>query len=418
MRPLRLAAALGLLIAPATATAEDQSSSPIEEYVAPVQGWMESVRPDGISTLRQVLPSTGVAEAPGGPPLILYINKNGVTLAPGDNDARTNKSTLVTQTTAVPAWTVSATAWSQIMSCTQTMFAPFNITVTDVDPGATVSHMESVVTTLSSTIGMDPNVGGVSPYTIGCDYIPNSIVFTFAQAFNGDPETVCEVMAQEMAHSIGLDHQMLASDPMTYLDYTGLQSFKDQTVSCGEYQNRACGLQGECGATQNSYQMLMTRVGAAGGGGTDAIPTLGITAPANGAQVPLGFRIDVNAQDDGAIAKVDFKIDGTLVGTDTTAPFSFSTANTMAMGQHTVETIATDDTGQVATQSITVTITNDAPPQDPPDTGEDPDDPSDPNGDPAELVSGCSASTDAGGGMLLVLLGFGLVYKRRRAAHR
>ncbi len=410
MRPLRLAAAL-LLLAPATAIAEDNTST-IEAYVAPVQGWMEAMRPDGLSSIRQVLPSTGVTEVPGGAPLILYINKNGVTLSPGDNDARTNRSTLVTQTTAVPAWTTTAAAWSQIMSCTRTMWAPFNVTVTDVDPG-NVPHMESIVTTTSSTIGMDPNVGGVSPYTIGCDLIPNSIVFTFAQAFNGDPETICEVMGQEMAHSIGHDHQMLASDPMTYLQYTGLQSFKDQTVSCGEYQNRACGLQGECGATQNSVQMMLTRVGAAGTGTPDGLPTVAISAPANGAQVRPGFRVDVAAQDDGTVAKVELKIDGTLVETKTSGPFSFTTATTLSMGAHTVETVVTDDSGQTSSEQINVTIAPDAPPQDP---GDDTGNPDDPSQDPAELVSGCQAGGTSGtGGMLLLGLALvGLVARRRR----
>ncbi len=410
MRPLRLAAAL-LLLAPATAIAEDNTST-IEAYVAPVQGWMEAMRPDGLSSIRQVLPSTGVTEVPGGAPLILYINKNGVTLSPGDNDARTNRSTLVTQTSAVPAWTTTAAAWSQIMSCTRTMWAPFNVTVTDVDPG-NVPHMESIVTTTSSTIGMDPNVGGVSPYTIGCDLIPNSIVFTFAQAFNGDPETICEVMGQEMAHSIGHDHQMLASDPMTYLQYTGLQSFKDQTVSCGEYQNRACGLQGECGATQNSVQMMLTRVGAAGTGTPDGLPTVAISAPANGAQVRPGFRVDVAAQDDGTVAKVELKIDGTLVETKTSGPFSFTTATTLSMGAHTVETVVTDDSGQTSSEQINVTIAPDAPPQDP---GDDTGNPDDPSQDPAELVSGCQAGGTSGtGGMLLLGLALvGLVARRRR----
>jgi len=411
MRSLQLAA-LGLLLAPTAALAEDNSST-IEEYVAPVQGWMEAQRPDGLTTIRQVLPSTGVSEVPGGAPLILYINKNGVTLSPGDNDARTNKSTLVAQTTAVPAWNAPAAAWTQIMSCTRTMWAPFNVTVTDVDPG-NVPHMESIVTTLSSTIGMDPNVGGVSPYTIGCDLIPNSIVFTFAQAFNGDPETICEVMGQEMAHSIGHDHQMLASDPMTYLEYNGLQAFRDQTVSCGEYANRACGLQGECGATQNSVQLMLTRVGAAGGGGgADGIPTVAITSPSNGAQVRPGFRVDVDADDDGNVAKVELYIDGALVDTKTAAPFSFTTTTTMAMGAHSVQTIATDNAGQTSSEQINVTVASDAPPQDPPDGDDNPDDGST---DPNELVSGCQTGGGAGGGGL-ALLGLalaGLVARRRR----
>ena len=409
MRTLRLALVGSLLSLPTLALAED-FESPIEELAPDVRGWMVSERQGGPDSVRQVLgPLDGDPPAGTGETLILYINKNGVTLSPGDNDSRINRSTLVNQTTSVAAWTVSATTWQQIMDCTRDMWAPFNVLVTDVDPG-NVPHMESIVTTLSSEIGMDPNVGGVSPYTIGCDYIPNSIVFTFAEAFGGDAETICEVMGQEMAHSIGLDHQMLASDPMTYLQYDGLQAFRDQTVSCGEYQNRACGLQGECGSTQNSYQMLMTRVGP-GGGGENGVPSVDITSPANGAIVPTAFTVAASAEDDTAVERVELWVDGALRDTKTTSPYSFSVSG-LAVGSHSLQTVVYDDTGASATDQINVTVDEDAP---------------DPGGgggggggggddDPADVVGGCS-STTGGSGSSLVLLGLalaGLIRRRRR----
>jgi uncharacterized protein (TIGR03382 family) len=407
MRTLRLALVGSLLSLPTLALAED-FEAPVEEFAPDVRGWMVSERQDGgPSSVRQVLGPIDEPPQGAGETLILYINKNGVTLSPGNNDSRTNRSTLVNQTTSVAAWTVSATTWQQIMDCTRTMWAPFNVLVTDVDPG-NVPHMESIVTTLSSEIGMDPNVGGVSPYTIGCDNIPNSIVFTFAEAFGGDAETICEVMGQEMAHSIGLDHQMLASDPMTYLQYDGLQAFRDQTVSCGEYQNRACGLQGECGATQNSYQMLMTRVGP-GGGGENGVPSIDITSPANGAIVPTAFTVAASAEDDGSVARVELWVDGALRDTKTTSPYSFSVSG-LAVGSHSLQTIVFDDTGASATDQISVTVDEDAP--DPGGGGGGGDD--DPDA-PAQVVGGCS--TTGGGSSSLVLLGLalaGLVRRRRR----
>jgi MYXO-CTERM domain-containing protein len=418
MRMLRLAVVGSLLSVPAIAAAENNSSSMEETYAAPVQGWMVAERPGGVQTVRQVLPADrGTnAIAAAGDPLIIYVNKNGVTLSPGDNDSRTNRSTLVDQTTAIPAYSIGATQWTQIMSCFRKMYEPFNVTVTDVDPG-NVPHMESIVTTLSSTIGMDPNVGGVSPYTIGCTAIPNSIVFTFGQAFNNDPETICEVMAQETAHSIGLDHEMLASDPLTYLQYNGLQSFKDQTVSCGEFQNRACGLQGECGATQNSYQVLMTRVGP--GGGPNGLPTVAITSPANGATVPPGFSVTADASDDGTVNRVELYVDGTLVSTKTTAPFTFQTASNLSEGAHQIRTVVYDDGSQNAEAIISVTVQQGAPDPDP-DTGGDGDGDGNGNNDddpsPSELTGGCQTSggTSGGGLALLGITLAGLIRRRRR----
>jgi MYXO-CTERM domain-containing protein len=401
MRTLQLVV-VGSLLSPAAALAESQQS-PIEE--APqIEGWMISERQGGTQSVRQVLARTGQIDH-AGETLILYINKNGTTLAPGNNDSRTNRSTLVDQTTAIPAWNVSAGDWAAIMDCTRTMWSPFNVLVTDVDPG-NVPHMESIVTTLSSTINMDPNVGGVSPYTIGCDVIPNSIVFTFAEAFGGDPETICEVMGQEMAHSIGLDHQMLASDPMTYLQYNGLQAFRNETVSCGEYQNRACGLQGECGATQNSYQMLLERVGT-GGGGENGIPSIAITSPSPGANVPPSFTVTTDATDDTGVASVELWVDGALTDTRTAAPWSFEVSDLLE-GAHSLQTIVYDVGGQSATAQVSVTVSADAPDPDGDGGSGDPDDPS-----PSELVGGCSTSGGAGA-TSLGLLGLALLGLRRR----
>ena len=116
MRTLRLVVAGSLLTVPAVALAED-FETPVEEYAPDVRGWMVSERQDdGPLSVRQVL---GPIDEPGpqaaGETLILYINKAGVTLSPGNNDSRTNRSTLVNQTTSVAAWTVSQTTWNQIM---------------------------------------------------------------------------------------------------------------------------------------------------------------------------------------------------------------------------------------------------------------------------------------------------------------
>jgi uncharacterized protein (TIGR03382 family) len=288
------------------------------------------------------------------------------------------------------------------------MWSRFNVIVTDQDPGNT-PHLEGVFTTLSSVLQMDPNYGGVSPFTIGCDVIPNSIVFTFASAFNNDPETVCEVMAQELAHSFGLDHELLAADPMTYLSYTGLQGFQDQSVSCGEYQTRACGLQGECGASQDSVTMLMTRVGPSGGG-TNGVPTVQITSPSDGAQVPPGFTVAASATDDGSVTKVELWVDGNLADTRTSGPFTFSTDAGLAEGAHQIQTIAYDNSGQSSTAQIGVTIAAGAP------------DPGDGGGgggggngaDPSDIVGGCQAGGGGAGFLLIGLALGGLVIRRRK----
>ena len=211
---------------------------------------------------RKLLPAS---KAPGvmAQSKVIYLNHRGVTLTPGEDDSTTNHSSIIGGTSVVPAWNTSPATWNATVACMQDMFSRFDVTVTDQDPGAT-PHIEAVFGGSPQDIGMGQGVGGVSPFTEDCGIIENSIVFTFTDVFPDDAQTVCEVMSQEVAHSYGLDHEMLASDPMTYLQYNGNRSFKDQTVSCGEYQNRPCGIGGStCRANQNSVQLLYARVGKA-----------------------------------------------------------------------------------------------------------------------------------------------------------
>ena len=57
------------------------------------------------------------------------------------------------------------------------------------------------------------------------------------------------------------------SDPMTYLDYTGDRTFQNEMASCGEYADRACGINGTtCRRRQNSVALLTERLGARGAG--------------------------------------------------------------------------------------------------------------------------------------------------------
>src|SRR5690242_3120533 len=252
---------------------------------------------------RKLLPATGTPGAMA-QSKVIYLNHLGVTLTPGEDDSTTNHSSIIGATSAVPAWNTSQATWNATVACMQGMFARFDVTVTDQDPGTT-PHIEAVFGGSPQDIGMGQGVGGVSPFTEDCGIIENSIVFTFTDVFPDDAQTVCEVMSQEVAHSYGLDHEMLASDPMTYLQYNGNRSFKDQTVSCGEYQNRPCGIGGStCRANQNSVQLLYARVGKA-----DLIPpTLAIASPADGATVPPGFSVEAMASDDVGVTMTTLSI--------------------------------------------------------------------------------------------------------------
>jgi phosphatidylserine/phosphatidylglycerophosphate/cardiolipin synthase-like enzyme/regulation of enolase protein 1 (concanavalin A-like superfamily) len=88
-------------------------------------------------------------------------------------------------------------------------------------------------------------------------------------------------------------------------------------------------------------------------------PSVSITAPSAGATftAPANFTISAAATDsDGSVVKVDFYSGNTLIGTDTTAPFSFSWSAVPA-GSYSLTAIATDSGNSTATSAaVSVTV--------------------------------------------------------------
>lgn len=92
---------------------------------------------------------------------------------------------------------------------------------------------------------------------------------------------------------------------------------------------------------------------------TDMPPTVSITSPAAGSSVSGTVSIAATATDDLGVASVKFYIDGTLVSTDTTSPYSHSWNTTTATnGSHSLRTVAQDSAGHSTTQTIAVTVGN------------------------------------------------------------
>ena len=341
------------------------------------------------NSARQVLPANGNTEFATS--RVIYLNHQTVTLSPGANDARAQKSSLVARPTTFAGWTPAADMWADTVACVQEIWAPFAVTVTDADPG-NVPHIEAVFAGTPDQAGMQANVAGVSPFTSDCGIIDNSIVFTFAPAIkNITAREACEIMSQEIAHSYGLDHELLASDPMTYLGYNGDRAFQDQTVSCGEYTARPCGLSGTvCRPNQNSVELLYQRVGKAGEDTNG--PMITFATPTDGEDVQPGFEVQATANDPSSVKSATISIDGQQVAMLAGAgPYTFTTDDSLSPGMHTV-TVAATDGENVSTEMHTVTV----------QSGSDLD----------ELMHGCSVGGGRGG-WIIGLAAFLLARRRR-----
>lgn len=87
----------------------------------------------------------------------------------------------------------------------------------------------------------------------------------------------------------------------------------------------------------------------------NAPPVIQLTSPAQGATFNRDLAMAAAASDDRGVVKVEFSVDGTLVRTDTEAPYSYTwgKARKLAWGEHRVEARAYDAAGLTAAHSVT-----------------------------------------------------------------
>jgi len=135
-------------------------------------------------------------------------------------------------------------------------------------------------------------------------------------------------------------------------DATSPYSAAWNNVPAGSYDLTAVATD-DAGATTTSSTARVT-VNAA----TNNPPTVTITSPANGASftAPATLTISANAADvDGTVTRVDFYRGTTLIGSDTSSPYSIGWANPAA-GTYALTAKAFDD-DSAATTSTAVNVT-------------------------------------------------------------
>jgi MYXO-CTERM domain-containing protein len=184
--------------------------------------------------------------------------------------------------------------WNQIVQCVREVYSPYNVTVTDAKPMNAISHTQGIVAGAPANIGYAGlGVGGIAAGSLGCAPQDNVISFSFANIFTSSSQrgrvlALCAVVAQETAHSFGLDHsyeypdgRSACNDPMTYrTDCGGQKFFRNESMRCGERGVRPCA----CGGLQNSHARLLSIFGP--GTPLTGPPTLSVSAPADGDTVP------------------------------------------------------------------------------------------------------------------------------------
>jgi hypothetical protein len=307
---------------------------------------------------------------------ILFINRceGGETISRGFNDSRTNRSSIVPSTINFPAYPYGEASWQQVMQDVRDIMAPYDVAVTDIDPGS-VSHFEIIA---CGTSFRGENVLGVAPS--GCSVVENAIGFAFAEEHGDSPRDLAETIAHEAAHTWTMPHLYDCEDPMTYLGGCGNKYFQDTDLSCAgldgnDWVKTSCGCGG---STRNSHEVLLSVFGPS----EPTPPAVEILEPVAGATVQGGFVVRPEISDEQGVASASLYVDGSLVLTLTQSPFVFNGPAELTDGSHTVEVRASDRLGATGSASITV-VRGDPPP----------------GGTPGALGGTCAGNQDCFSGM-------------------
>jgi hypothetical protein len=183
-------------------------------------------------------------------------------------DSVANVSGIVTTEVTTGGASISETMWRTARTCVTTELAPYDITVTDVDPGD-VDHLEIVVTDQAAEIGLSAT-NGVSPFS--CPGLgPREIGFAFWAPFgkSGQRE-FCETLLWIVAVSAGLTDSADCHDIMwprrsddELAGACGDKHFTEELIGCVEpadLASRTCVCTGE--SLQSSHAGMIAHYGA------------------------------------------------------------------------------------------------------------------------------------------------------------
>jgi cellulose 1,4-beta-cellobiosidase len=121
----------------------------------------------------------------------------------------------------------------------------------------------------------------------------------------------------------------------------------DWNKSIGSGGSFTVGFNGTFSGTNNPPTAFTLNGTACNGGTTpptNTPPNVALTSPTSGQQFVTGTAVPLaaTASDNGSVSRVEFRVDGNLVNSDTVAPYSFSVTG-LAAGSHTAQATAFDN---------------------------------------------------------------------------
>lgn len=294
---------------------------------------------------------------------IVYFRREGGKYTLGEPDSRIDQTNI--HAGLLSPFECGDAKWAEVMGCLKATFLPYDVQITDGDPGMQ-DHIETVVAGSPGELGQGDGVGGIAPLGCGLAF-DNPVAFAFTTPWSCNVDKICWAAAQETAHTLGLDHSTECTDAMTYdTDCSDMKRFRDVDKPCGEDADlppdqvpptpsgpRKCQCTG--GATQNSHQTLLAIFGSR----ANTAPTVAFARPHEGQSVAPGFDIQLSVDDDFGLARVDLLVDGAKVDVSAAPPFHALAPAGLADGEHTL-TARVLDAGGLTTE-VTIHVVQQPP---------------------------------------------------------
>jgi len=204
----------------------------------------------------------------------LFLNKceGGCMVKPGVDDASVDQSELTASPALLPEFAWQPGEWEAIVQCVKEVYSPYSVTVTSSRPGGTL-YNEVIVAGGAGDLGQFSSCG-IAFVNADCSPRQNAVSFAFVDGMvQGDSGcyrgytqeeagnsvfAMCWIIAQESAHTYGLDHafgtfdsgQSTCNDPMTYSAACGGQKFfRNDFAACNGNDGKkkpGCGPQDTC----------------------------------------------------------------------------------------------------------------------------------------------------------------------------
>ena len=230
--------------------------------------------------------------------------------------------------------------------------SPYSFSWTSVPAGSYTLTAKATdnfgATTTSAVVGITVNPAGNTPPIVSLTAPADGATYT------APASVVLNASASDPGGSVA-KVEFLADGTVISTDLTSPYSFTWTNVPAGTYALTARATDNLGAQTTSSTATII--VNPAG----NSAPTVSITSPANGATftAPASVTINADAADsDGSVSQVDFYSGSTLIGSDTTSPYSFAWTGVGA-GTYSLTARATDNLGAVTTSAaVNITVNN------------------------------------------------------------